>query len=82
MTLDQAIHEHVVKLPAQAQGEVLDYVLHLEQKAHRQATDDNQRRQKLTLALERLVAAAPFADVDAAEWEREQRRERPLPGRD
>ena len=75
MSLEQAIHEHVAKLSAQVQGEVLDYVLYLEQKtAQRLAADQHQQRQRLAVAFEHLLAAAPFRDVDAAAWKREQRR--------
>jgi len=35
MTLEQTIQEHVVRLPAHLRGEVLDYVLFLEQKVRR-----------------------------------------------
>ena len=82
MQLDQTIQQHVEKLPLALQGEVLDYVLYLEQKARRHSTNDQQRRIKLSSTLERLVALSPFAKTNPAAWEREQREDRALPGRE
>ena len=81
MKLEQTIQQHVEKLPLPLQGEVLDYVLYLEQKTRQHSTDDEQRRMKLSITLERLVALNPFAKTDPAQWEREQREDRGLPGR-
>jgi hypothetical protein len=82
MKLEQTIQQHVEKLPVALQGEVLDYVLYLEQKNRQGAMDDHQRRLKLSGTLERLVALQPFANINPAEWQREQRADRPLPGRE
>lgn len=81
MKLEQTIQQHVEKLPLPLQGEVLDYVLYLEQKTRQHSTDDEQRRMKLSNTLERLVALNPFSKTDPALWEREQREDRGLPGR-
>ncbi|MHB1592468.1 MAG: DUF2281 domain-containing protein [Sulfuricella sp.] len=82
MKLEQTIQQHVEKLPLPLQGEVLDYVLYLEQKARQNSTDDQQRRMKLSSSLERLVALNPFAKTNLRVWEREQREDRVLPGRE
>lgn len=82
MKLEQTIQQHVEKLPLPLQGEVLDYVLFLEQKTHRHSTDDQQRRMKLSSTLEQLVAINPFAKTNPVLWEREQREDRTLPGRE
>ena len=82
MKLEQTIQQHVEKLPLPLQGEVLDYVLYLEQKARQPSTNDQQRRMKLSSTLEQLVALNPFAKTNPALWEREQREDRTLPGRD
>jgi hypothetical protein len=82
MQLDQTIQQHVEKLPLELQGEVLDYVLYLEQKARQHSTDDRQRRMKLASTLEQLVALNPFAKTNPSKWEREQREDRALPGRE
>ena len=44
MKLDQAIQQHLEKLPLPLQGEVLDYVLYLEQKSGKPSPDDSERR--------------------------------------
>lgn len=81
MTLEQTIQEHVVKLPAHLQSEVLDYVLYLEQKPRRQAQDSNAQRKAVAETLARLVNINPFQTIDPDTWEREQRADRNLPGR-
>lgn len=82
MKLEETIQQHVEKLPLPLQGEVLDYVLYLEQKVRQPSTNDQQRRGMLSSTLERLVALNPFANTNAALWEREQREDRTLPGRE
>lgn len=82
MKLDQAIQQHLEKLPLTLQGEVLDYVLYLEQKAGKPSPNDSERRKSLAIALEKASAMNPYADVDPIAWVREQREERILSGRD
>ena len=83
MKLEKTIQQHVEKLPLPLQGEVLDYVLYLEQKARQYSADDQQRRMKLSSSLERLIALNPFAaTTNPCVWEREQREDRTLPGRE
>ena len=82
MKLEQTIQQHVEKLSLPLQGEVLDYVLYLEQKARQYAADDQQRRMKLSSSLERLIALNPFTTTNPCAWEREQRKDRTLPGRE
>ncbi|MDH4215972.1 MAG: DUF2281 domain-containing protein [Gallionella sp.] len=82
MKLDQAIQQHLKKLPLPLQGEVLDYVLYLEQKAGKQSSSDSERRKSLASALEKAAALNPYAKVDPVAWVREQREDRNLPGRE
>ena len=82
MKLDQAIQQHLEKMPLALQGEVLDFVLYLEQKTGKQFQADSERREHLAKALEITAAMNPYAGVDPAAWSREQREERALPGRD
>lgn len=82
MKLDQAIQQHLEKLPLPLQGEVLDFVLYLEQKTGKSSPSDNDRRKSLTSALEKAAAMNPYAEVDPVTWVHEQRGERSLPGRD
>lgn len=47
------------------------------------ATDDEQRRQRGLAALNRIAARGGIAGIeDPAAWQREQRADRPLPGRE
>lgn len=82
MRLDQAIQQHLEKMPLTLQGEVLDFVLYLEQKAGKQSQADSERRESLAKALEKTAAMNPYAEVDPAAWTRAQREERTLPERD
>lgn len=82
MKLDQTIQQHLEKLPLSQQGEVLDYVLYLEQKSGKPTPDDSERRKSLAMALEKVAAMNPYADVNPASWVHEQRSERILPGRE
>ena len=82
MKLDQAIQQHLEKLPLTLQGEVLDYVLYLEQKSGKPTPNDSERRKSLASALEKVAAMNPYAEVDPVAWAREQREERTLPGRE
>ncbi len=82
MKLEQTIQQHLEKLPLPLQGEVLDYVLYLEQKVRKQSATDNGRRASLASALERIVAMNPFVEIDPVSWVREQRHDPILPGRD
>jgi hypothetical protein len=82
MKLDKTIQQHLENLPLALQGEVLDFVLYLEQKTGKQLPADSQRQKSLAGALEKAAAMNPYAEVDPAAWVREQRDERTLPGRD
>lgn len=82
MQLDQTIQQHVARMPLPLQGEVLDFVLCLEQKSHLQTSLESERRKALTSALEKTAALNPFENVDPIEWTVEQRGDRVLPGRD
>jgi hypothetical protein len=82
MKLDQTIQQHLEKLPLSLQGEVLDYVLYLEQKTGKSSHNNSERRKSLASALEKAASMNPYAEVDPVAWVREQRNERSLPGRD
>jgi len=82
MQLDQTIQQHVKKMPLTLQGEVLDFVLYLEQRTSQQPSAASTRRNALASALDKAVALNPYAGVDPGAWVREQRNERTLPGRD
>lgn len=73
MKLDQTIQQHLERLPLQLQGEVLDYVLYLEQKSGKPSPNDNERRKSLASTLEKAASMNPYAEVDPNAWVREQR---------
>jgi hypothetical protein len=84
-TLLQQLQHHASVLPPPLQAELLNYAIYLEQKAKVRTTTDaaeHMRRQLLTEALEKAVALNPYRDIkDPVAWQREQRQDRPLPGR-
>jgi len=82
MQLDQTIQQHVARMPLPLQGEVLDFVLFLEQKSRCLPSIESERRTALANVLEKTATLNPFADVDPITWVGEQRLERSLPGRD
>jgi len=82
MQLDQTIQQHVARMPLPLQGEVLDFVLFLEQKSRCQPLVEGERRAALAVVLEKNATLNPFADVDPITWVGEQRLDRTLPGRD
>ncbi|MEL6136786.1 MAG: hypothetical protein AAFR58_18510 [Cyanobacteria bacterium J06627_28] len=84
-TILQQIQHHAAALPLSSQAELLNYAVYLEQKAQESApaVSDQARRDRLTAALEQVVASNPFAEItDPVAWQREQRQDRTLPGRD
>ncbi len=82
MRLDHAIAQHLEKLPLSLQSEVLDYILYLEQKTEKQSAGDSERRERLAITLQKVVAMNPYTQIDPTAWVQEQRIERSLPGRD
>ncbi len=85
MNYPALIAEHTQRLDPVKQKEVLDFVLFLETQTGKQPADldASERKQRLGLALEKLVEARPFGDIaDPVAWQREIRKDRPLPGRE
>ncbi|MCX7046675.1 MAG: hypothetical protein NTX50_14465 [Candidatus Sumerlaeota bacterium] len=87
MTLTESINEHLSTLPAKKQSEVFDFVLFLEGKQEEAkdniGEDIEARRRQVTAALDTLRQSTAFAHVaDPVAWQREIRRDRPLPGRE
>ncbi|WP_218081652.1 DUF2281 domain-containing protein [Anthocerotibacter panamensis] len=80
----QQIQHHAAVLPLSSQAELLNYAVYLEQKAREKmpVTSPQARRDRLTAALAQAVALNPFAEiVDPVSWQREQRQDPSLPGR-
>lgn len=80
--LKEAIEQHVNKMPAHLQSQVLSFVLFLEEQSSQIKNDLTTRKQKLKKAFEKIVAKKIFEEVDdPIAWQREQRRDRELPFR-
>ena len=79
------IHNHLTHFPPVLQSEVLDFVLFL-QKRHqldRSIDEDAERKKVILESFQQLSESGAFSEiVDPVEWQRAQRRDRPLPGRD
>jgi hypothetical protein len=85
-TLDM-INEHAARLPEALRLELLHYLLFLEEKSgtfpKSPAPAEDQRREALAEAFSELERLGTFAEItDPAAWQREIRRDRPLPGRE
>ncbi len=85
MTLLEQIEEQLRVLPPEKQEEVLDFIAFLRQRAQatRSASAEAERRKRLKKAFETLEEMGTFADIkDPVEWQRQIRKDRPLPGRE
>ena len=78
MSVAELIQEEVNSLPEAKQREVLDFLKKLSTPARKRSDG-----KKMAEALEKLAESGAFADItDPVEWQREIRKDRPLPGRD
>ena len=85
MTLMEQIQEQMKQLPPEKQSEVLDFVTFLRGRAQsaRSASAEEKRKKRLKKAFETLAELGTFADItDPVEWQRQIRKDRPLPGRE
>jgi hypothetical protein len=80
----QQIQHYAATMPLSSQAELLNYAIYLERKAQEKTPviSAQARRDRLATALAQAVALNPFAEIaDPVAWQREQRHDRPLPGR-
>ena len=85
MTLLEQIEKQLRDLPPEKQVEVLDFVTFLQQRvqATRSEAAEEERRNRLKKAFETLAEMGTFSEItDPVEWQRQIRKDRPLPGRD
>lgn len=85
MTLLEKIERQLRVLPPEKQGEVLDFIASLQEKAQstESASAEAERKKRLKEALDTLARLGTFAGIsDPAEWQRQVRKDRPLPGRE
>ncbi|MBA4379248.1 MAG: hypothetical protein C0393_00900 [Anaerolinea sp.] len=85
MTLLEQIEKQLSILPPEKQSEVLDFITFLQQRAQsaRSASAEEERGKRIKAALQTLAELGTFADItDPVEWQRQIRKDRPLPGRE
>ena len=85
MTLLEEIEKQLRVLPPEKQSEVLDFIAFLQERAQsaHPASAEEERKKRLKKAFETLAELGTFADItDPVEWQRQIRKDRPLPGRD
>jgi hypothetical protein len=85
MTLAEQIQKQLCALPPEKQSEVLDFVTFLQERMRSKGSvsEDSNRRERLKKAFETLAALGTFADInDPVDWQRQMRKDRPLPGRE
>lgn len=86
MTLFEQIQIQVQQLPIEKQAEVLDFVAFLQQRVktvESTSTSDADRGKRIKAALQKLAELGTFSEIaDPVEWQRQIRKDRPLPGRE
>ena len=85
MTLAEQIQQQLNTLPPEKQTEVLDFITSLKNQAQsaQAAFAEQERKKRLKKAFETLAELGTFADItDPVEWQRQLRKDRPLPGRE
>ena len=85
MTLAEQIQKQLRQLPPDKQAEVLDFITFLQERvqASQSAYAEAERGHRIKAALRKLAELDTFADIkDPVEWQRQTRKDRPLPGRD
>ena len=85
MTLAEQVQRQFSELPPEKQTEVLDFINFLKTQAERaySASAEAGRSRRIKAALQTLAELGTFADIeDPVEWQRQMRKDRPLPGRE
>ena len=85
MTLMEEIQLRLNRLPPEKQNEVLDFVTFLQERTHSMppVSAELERGKRIKAALLKLAELKVFADIkDPVEWQRQIRKDRPLPGRE
>jgi hypothetical protein len=85
MTLAEQIQKQLFQLPPDKQSEVLDFITFLQERVYSTQTvsGEAERKERLKKAFATLANLGTFADItDPVEWQRQIRKDRPLPGRE
>ena len=81
MTLLEEIQQRLNELPIEKQSEVLDFVTFLQERLHTTRPTAG-KGQRIKSALQKVATLNLFKDItDPKEWQRQLRKDRPLPGR-
>ena len=82
MSLIEQIQNHARQLPPEKQKEALDFIAFLQQRISTPAASQEHRKEQLRKAFAALAKSGTFAEItDPVEWQRQIRKDRPLPGR-
>lgn len=84
MTLLEEIQQRLHELPLEKQSEVLDFIAFLQQRTQLviPSSAKPEKTGRIKSALQKLAELKLFKDiVDPVEWQRQIRKDRPLPGR-
>ena len=84
MTLMEQIQRQIRQLPPESQREVLDFITFLQLRPRHQTVKVSgaTRQQRIKKTFAQLAKMKIFSDIaDPVEWQRQIRKDRPLPGR-
>ncbi len=85
MTLVEQIQQQVTQLPPDKQREVLDFIVFLQERlrAIHITPNETERKDQLRKAFAKLAELGTFSGIaDPVEWQRQIRKDRPVPGRE
>lgn len=85
MTLAEQIQKQLFQLPPDKQLEALDFITFLQERVHstQPVSGGTERKERLRKAFATLAKLGTFAGIpDPVEWQRQIRKDRPLPGRE
>jgi len=83
MTLIEQIQHQARQLPPDKQREALDFITFLQQRVSQPASNTAKRKERLKKAFATLAELRTFAEItDPVEWQRRNREDRSMPGRD
>jgi len=81
--ITQQILENVESLPETMQEEALDFVQFLKNKMNKQTLETSNSTEFVNIMTKIAERGSAFKDIDdPAAWQREIRKDRPLPGRE
>jgi hypothetical protein len=84
MSVLEQIKQQLRALPPEKQSEVLDFIVFLRMRSQEGVTaaPDKERSKRIKASFQRLAKMKTFSGIqDPVQWQREVRRDRPLPGR-